>query len=95
VDTELTRLSRRYVWWLPEEPPRALLLCQLMQLGTYDDVRSARRLFGDDAFREALRNAPPGVIDARSWNFWHLFFGIQPVPPMPSRPLPWIPSNPS
>jgi len=43
---ELEGLARKYVWW--EEPERALerqslLLCQLMQLGTYDDVRQARR----------------------------------------------------
>ena len=89
------RLARRYVWWVTAEARRELLLCQLMQLGTYDDVRLARSLMGDAAFRDALRGAPPGILDARSWNFWHLFFGIQPVPPMPSRPLPWTPSNPS
>lgn len=88
---EIDRLARRYVWWakpeLAVERPEVLLV-QLMQLGTWDDVRAARQLFGDPAFREALRDAPAGALDARSWNYWHLFFGIEPVPPMPERPLP-------
>lgn len=87
----LVDLARRYVWWLSPaeslERPN-LLLCQLMQLGTAEDVRAARALVGDDAFRAALRLAPPGVLDAKSWNFWHLvLFGKSP-PAMPSRPLP-------
>jgi hypothetical protein len=88
---EVHELARRYVWWkTPTEALayRAHLLCQIMQLGTYDDVRSARRLFGDDALRDALRSAPPGILDARSWNFWHLNLFGQPAPPLPARPLP-------
>lgn len=87
----LVELARRYVWWLPPGEALArphLLLCQLMQLGTAEDVRAARALVGDDAFRDALRSAPPGILDAKSWNFWHLvLFGRSPPAP-PSRPLP-------
>jgi hypothetical protein len=93
VEPALDTLARKYVWWLAGEPRRELLLCQLMQLGTYEDVRHARGLLGDEAFRDALRRAPPGVLDARSWNFWHRLLGIDPIPPMPTRPLPWTPSN--
>jgi hypothetical protein len=87
----LLELARRYVWW--QSPAQtlvrpALFLCQLMQLGTAEDVRCARSLLGDDAFRSALRLAPPGVLDARSWNFWHLVLLGQPPPPPPARPLP-------
>jgi hypothetical protein len=28
----------------------------------------------DDLFKAALRQAPPWVMDARSWNYWHLVF---------------------
>jgi hypothetical protein len=87
----LLELARRYVWWLPPTEALArphLLLCQLMQLGTAEDVGLARGLVGDDAFRDALRSAPPGVLDAKSWNFWHLVLLGQPPPPPPSRPLP-------
>ncbi len=84
----MDELARRYVWWKPpaqtlERP--AYLLCQLMQLGTYDDVRAAMTVVGEAAFREALDTAPPGVLDERSWNFWHLRLHGQPPPPMPTR----------
>jgi hypothetical protein len=95
VDPVLAELARKYVWWIEREPSTTLLVCQLMQLGTYEDVRSARHRLGDAVFRQALKDAPPGILDARSWNFWHLLFGVQPVPPLPTRPLPWMPSSPS
>ncbi len=87
----LDELARRYVWWRPAEQTLARqehFLCQLMQLGTPEDIRIAREHFGDDAFRAALRAAPPGVLDARSWNFWHLVLFKAPPPPLPERPLP-------
>jgi hypothetical protein len=91
VDSVLVELARRYVWWKPPELAAAdltHLLCQMMQLGTWEDVRAAKRLVGEDAFRAALRAAPPGVLDERSWNFWHLNLFHQPPPPPPVRPLP-------
>ncbi|MDX2087827.1 MAG: hypothetical protein SFX73_08255 [Kofleriaceae bacterium] len=87
----LHHLAHRYVRWQPANVAlanRTHFLCQLMQLGTAEDVRAVRDLLGDEALRSALRAAPPGVLDARSWNFWHLFLFHTPPPPMPSRPLP-------
>jgi hypothetical protein len=93
VDGEvlLDELARRYTWWqapAQARSDRARFLCQIMQLGTYEDVRAARRTLGDDAFRAALTAAPPGVLDARSWNFWHLVLFHRPPPPLPTRPIP-------
>jgi len=87
----LRDLAKRYVWWQsPDETlaRRDHFLCQLMTLATAEDVGLARRLLGDDAFRHALNNAPPGVLDERSWNFWHLLLFRRPPPPAPERPLP-------
>ncbi len=88
---DLRELARRYVWWKPAETTLASpaqLLCQLMQLGTLEDIQVARQLLGDDAFRDALRDPIPGVLDARSWNFWHRFLFRRAPPPLPVRPLP-------
>lgn len=87
----LHRLAARYVWW--QSPDETLsrqdhFLCQVLQLGTTEDVRAARGLLGDDSFRAALRAAPPGVLDARSWNYWHLILFRSPPPPPPQRPIP-------
>ena len=81
---------RSSIWWQPAAETLARpnrLLCQLMQFGTAKDVRAARALFGDDAFRNALRSAPPGALDDKSWNFWHLVLLGHPPPP-PVQPLP-------
>lgn len=89
--SDARELARRYVWWKPVDEAvadRVHLLCQLMQLGTAEDVAFARELYGDDALRSALRAAPPGILDARSWNFWHLVLFKTAPPPMPSRALP-------
>ncbi len=59
-----------------------------MQLGTEADVVVARKLLGDEAFRVALREAPPGILDARSWNFWHPFLFHTPPRPRPERVIP-------
>ena len=90
-EVELDELARRYVWWQPPEQALAHLdhlLCQMMQLATWEDMRAARRLLGDDAFRRALKAAPAGILDPRSWNYWHLVLFGQPPPPLPTRPLP-------
>jgi len=86
----LDELARRYMWWMaPSEAlaHRDRLLCQLMQLATVEDVEVARRWFGDSAFREALRAAPPGVFDMRSWTFWHRFWFDASPPELPIRSL--------
>lgn len=87
---DLAKLAAKYVWWQAPSDTldrRELFLCQLMTLGTEEDVNSVRRVLGDAAFVDALEHAPPGVMDAKSWNYWHLFFGRTP-PPLPQRPLP-------
>lgn len=90
TETTLSEVAARYIWWQPPNVTLARpahLLCQLMTLGTAEDVRAVRRLLGDRAFMEALEHAPPGMMDPKSWNYWHLFFGREP-PPLPVRPLP-------
>ena len=80
-DGERERLARRYVWWMDpdavlRDPPR--LLCQIMTFGTARDYVAARRLWGEGAFKDALRTARPGALDERSWVFWHRYFELPP-----------------
>lgn len=56
--------------------------------GTPDDVAAVRRHVGDEAFREAIGNAPPGILDERSWAYWQAMAGHSPPPPMPRRTIP-------
>lgn len=88
MDEALITLARRLFWW--KQPLEALadrdrFLAQVMTYGTWQDILEARKHFGETAFHEALRHAPPGVFDARSWTYWHHALRFLPVPPMPRR----------
>jgi len=88
---DLHALARRLFWW--KEPEGALaepvrFLAQVMTLGTWEDWQVALRHWSEEDFRRALRHAPPGVIDPRSWAYWHRRLGIEPIPPLPVRHIP-------
>ena len=88
---ELLHVAKRLVWFKPpEETLRdpVLFLCHVMTYGMHQDLKVVRSSFGDDDLREALRQAHPGIFDARSWSYWHLILGEQPTPPLPKRRLP-------
>ena len=89
--SDLLEVARRVVWFQPPRrtlEDRILLLNQVMTLGTAADLELVRRHFTDDDLREALRNARPGVFDARSWNYWHLMLDMGEAPPLPTRRIP-------
>jgi hypothetical protein len=86
-DPRLPELTARYVWWQPpavtcREP--LTLLWSILKLGTAEDYIAVRDLFGQAALVDALRRAPPGAVDERSWLFWHRHFGL-PEAPWPRR----------
>ena len=88
ADRSLFAIAEKLCWW--ETPEEALrhherFVAQVMVLGNWDDVQAVRTAFGEEAFRAVLCSPPPGVFDARSWNYWHLVLGVQPVPPLPTR----------
>jgi hypothetical protein len=83
----LANLARKYVWWLPptevvSDPDR--LIRQILSLGLPEDYLFVEQHLGRQRIVAALRSAPPGSIDPRSWTFWHRQFGLR-VPPMPQR----------
>jgi hypothetical protein len=89
INDEMRRIAAKVIWW--QTPAVALanperFLAQVMTLGTWREVRAMKEALGWNAFREVLEKAPPGVFDARSWNYWHGFFGL-PAPGMPQRSL--------
>ena len=77
---ELLEVARRVTWF--EEPERPLqFLAYVMVFGTPEDLRALRGTVGKDDYCEVLQHAPPGVFDPRSWGYWNLVCGRQPVPP--------------
>ena len=88
---DVLAVARRVIWFEP--PERAVtdpirFLAYLMTYGTVEDVAVVRRYLDLGDFREALEQAPPGIIDERSWAYWHAMTGRYPAPPMPRRVIP-------
>ena len=84
----LTEVAQRVIWF--ETPATALsdparFLAYAFAFATADDMAVVRRHFDDDALRDALDCAPPGIIDPRSWSYWHTVLSRSPIPPMPNR----------
>jgi hypothetical protein len=87
----LAAIARRVCWWEPAEVTLAntrLFVARVMVLGTWDDVSLVLNYFGKEAFKNALRSAPPGLFDNRSWHYWHHRLRLLPVPPLPQRVIP-------
>jgi hypothetical protein len=90
-NADLLDVAPRVIWFEP--PERALadparFLTYLMTYGTSEDVAVVRRYVGLDDFREALEHGPPGIMDERSWAYWNVVTGRDPIPPMPRRKIP-------
>lgn len=87
---EIRDVARRVIWF--EEPEQALsdpvrFLAYAMTFATHEDMRAIRQHVTDADLQEALDNAPPGIMDARSWSYWNVVVGRHPAPPMPRREL--------
>lgn len=85
---ELEEVARRCVWF--KEPAETLrypeqFIAYVMTYGQRDDARVLERYLSRDELAQALRLAPPGIFDARSWVFWHLRTGELSPPPLPQR----------
>lgn len=85
---ETEALARRLVWF--EEPAEALadpirFVAYALARATHEDMKVLRACIDDDDIREVLDQAPPGIIDARSWAYWNARMGRYPPPPMPVR----------
>jgi hypothetical protein len=81
-------LARRIVWFEP--PERSLrdlnrFLAYAMTYATSGEMARLRRHVSDRSLDAALRSAPPGIMDKRSWAYWHAVLGRYPAPPMPKR----------
>jgi hypothetical protein len=84
---DISEIAQRLIWW--ESPEEALgrparLIMQVMTRGRWEDVLFLQGVYGKQAFKEALLHAEPGVFDIKSWNYWHVVFGL-PVGPLPKR----------
>ena len=82
--------AKRIVWFKPPEEAldsRVELLAYAMKHATDEDMALLLDHVGESGLREAIDNAPAGIIDARSWSYWNAKIGRFPPPPLPRRDL--------
>jgi hypothetical protein len=85
---EFLALAERVIWF---EPPDVALrdvtrfMAYAFRYATHEDMKLLRSILSDDDMLEALADAPPGIIDARSWSYWHVVLDVFPAPVMPRR----------
>ncbi len=85
---EFLDVAARVIWFEPPElalRDTTRLMAYAFRYATHDDMKKLRTKLNDDDLREALTNAPPGIIDPRSWSYWHAVLGIYPAPTVPRR----------
>jgi len=87
---ETEAVARRVVWFEP--PAQALsdpirFMAYALAAATHEDMRVLRRYLSEEDLRTVLDQAPPGIIDRRSWAYWNAKMGRYPAPPMPTRKL--------
>jgi len=81
-------VARRVIWF--EKRSAALadprrFFAYVMAYGSLDDVAAVIEAVGRDGLRWAVDNAPPGVIDRRSWHYWNLVLFGDDARPLPRR----------
>src|ERR1051326_6444042 len=80
----LADFAARYVWWREERAPSEhRIIAQVMNFGTYDDIRRLEAAYGPQELRAVMLRAQPGWIGARWGEFWRgrvAFAGAEAIP---------------
>jgi len=90
MTASLQAMAAKYIWWqTPEEAARRpwRVMAQVMDLGTFADVRALEKTAGSEALAEVVRHAEPGWFSPRSWHFWHRRLGLAPTGEVPALPV--------
>jgi hypothetical protein len=87
--TLLAEFAARYVWWREEHAPSDdRVVAQVMNFGTYEDIRHLEAAYAPEELRAVMLRAQPGWIGERSWEFWRgrlALAGVGPIPVAPPR----------
>jgi hypothetical protein len=82
-------LASKYVWWNLEDSGASRtrrILAQIMNLGTYDDIRAIEAVFERDELIEVMARAEAGWFSPRSWDFWRGRLALSENDRVPTRP---------
>jgi hypothetical protein len=82
-------IAKRYLRWKSPAEIAAcpdLLIAQIMNIGTWDDVVALEDSAPDGQLRHVLTEAQPGQYSERTWQFWHLRLHLADIDKMPPPP---------
>jgi hypothetical protein len=82
-------LGRKYIWWSPigEEPhSEERIIAQVMNLGTYEDIRRLELALGFERLADVMVHAAPGWFSPRSWSFWRRRLALETARVIPAEP---------
>lgn len=81
------QFQKRYIWWKTpgSEPDDDRIIAQVMDIGTYGDVKMLEHEVGRIRMRQVLSNAEPGWFSPKSWDFWRMVLGLS-RPGLNSKP---------
>jgi hypothetical protein len=90
LNDDTKALAESLVWFEPAtealaDPVR--FLAYAFARATHEQMKVLGTYVSENELREALDQAPPGIIDPRSWAYWNGRMGRIPVPPLPKRRL--------
>jgi hypothetical protein len=83
--------ARKYHWWMnPQDAVKdqERLVAQVMNMGTFEDIRQIEKELGDEYLRRVVKHARPGHFDEKAWTYWHYRLGLakpDKVPALPQR----------
>jgi hypothetical protein len=66
-------LERKYFWWetVGSQPrSEARILTQAMDLASFADIRRLEDVVGRERLVQLMRQAEPGWLSEKSWEFW-------------------------
>lgn len=84
-------LAKNLIWF---EPPEQALrdpirfLAYAFARADFTEMALLKSLLTHAQLQYALSHAPPGIIDPRSWAYWHLMLDLGEAPGMPERNFP-------
>ena len=85
----LAQLGQKYIWWAPtgdEAHAPERIIAQVMNIGTYEDIRRMETTLGFARLADVMVNAAPGWFSPRSWSFWRGRLRRETDIPIPAEP---------
>ena len=85
---ETVALAKNLIWFeAPEQALRAPIrfLAYAFARANSAEMALLESLLTKAQLQYALTHAPPGIIDPRSWAYWHLMLDLGEAPAMPER----------